>query len=373
MWVTECTKAHNRGKLVMMQGWLAIGGVCFATWLDFGFFYVKNSSVNWRFPIAFQAVFALIVLVLIMFLPESPRWLIIKEDYDAAEHALDRLYDMPEGSELIKSEVQLIRQSIALEQVGSSTNPFALTKNRHLQRTLTCISINILCQMTGVNIVTFYSNTIFQDILHYNGVESRVISGCMQIWQLVCAGIAILLIDRFGRRKLLVTCALGMAVGQAGLAALTKFATEGSAKAAGASLFFDFATLTFFPIGLFLLPLMYSAEIAPLRIRARVTAMSSASNWLFNFLLAEVTPVGFDNLGWKYYLVYMSISTFAAVFFYLMCPETKNRALEDIDEFFLRADTIWEPRKIAKTLPYDSGIVGALEEKIERAEHAETA
>lgn len=69
MWVTECTKAHNRGKLVMLQGWLAIGGVCLATWIDFGFFYVKDSSVNWRFPIAFQAIFAIIVLSLILFLP----------------------------------------------------------------------------------------------------------------------------------------------------------------------------------------------------------------------------------------------------------------------------------------------------------------
>lgn len=69
MWVTECTKAHHRGKLVMLQGWLAISGVCLATWIDFGFFYVTKSSVNWRFPIAFQAIFAFIVLAVILFLP----------------------------------------------------------------------------------------------------------------------------------------------------------------------------------------------------------------------------------------------------------------------------------------------------------------
>lgn len=69
MWVTECSKAHNRGKMVMLEGCFAIGGVAFATWLDFGFFFVKNSSVSWRFPIAFQSVFAIIVLCLIMSLP----------------------------------------------------------------------------------------------------------------------------------------------------------------------------------------------------------------------------------------------------------------------------------------------------------------
>lgn len=355
----------------MMQGMFGIGGVVLATWLNFGFYYVHDSSVNWRFPIAFQSLFALLVIGLIGMMPESPRWLIMKEEYTAAEHVLAQLYDLPADSDLIRSEVQLIRHSIAQEQVGASNNPFARTQNRHLQRTLTCIAINILCQMTGVNIVTFYSNTVFQDILHYDGVTSRIISGCMQLWQLFCAGLALLLIDRFGRRKLLITCAAGMAVSQAGLAALTKYASAGNRAAAGASLFFDFATLTFFPVGLFLLPFLYSAEIAPLRIRARVTAMSSASNWLFNFLLAEVTPVGFDNIGWKYYLCYMCTSFSAVGVFYFFCPETKNRALEDIDEFYLRADSVWDPPKIAKMLPFDAGTAGVLEEKITEARQAE--
>lgn len=128
-------------------------------------------------------------------------------------------------------------------------------------------------------IVTFYSNTIFQEILGYNGTLSRVISGCLQIWQFLCASAAIFLIDRVGRRKLLLVGAGGMAVSQAGLAGLTKYASVNQ-SAAGATLLFDFLTLAFFPIGLFLIPFMYAAEIAPLRIRAKVTSMSAATNWL---------------------------------------------------------------------------------------------
>lgn len=69
MWVTECSKAHNRGKMVMLEGMFAIGGIVLASWLDFGFYFLKNNQVNWRFPIAFQSVFAIIVLSLIMFMP----------------------------------------------------------------------------------------------------------------------------------------------------------------------------------------------------------------------------------------------------------------------------------------------------------------
>lgn len=146
--------------------------------------------------------------------------------------------------------------------------------------------------------VTFYSNEIFQQILGYNGTKSRVISGCLQIWQFCMATLAVFLVDRLGRRKLLMIGAGGMTIAQAGQAALIKY-SHVSKSVAGVTLLFDFLALAFFPIGLFLIPFMYSAEIAPLRIRHKITAMSAATNWLFNFLIAEVTPIGFRTIGWK--------------------------------------------------------------------------
>ncbi|KAJ5023037.1 putative sugar transporter [Bipolaris maydis] len=372
MWVTECSNAHSRGKMVMLEGMFAIGGVALAVWLDFGFFFLKNNSANWRFPIAFQAVFALGVASLIFMLPESPRWYIKNENYEAALKSLSRLNGLPEDSTLLQQEVEVIRDSITQEHVGASSNPFARTPNRHLNRTLIAICINMLAQMTGVNIITFYSNEIFQQILGYSGTTSRVISGCLQIWQFCMAALAVLLIDRLGRRKLLLIGAAGMAISQAGQAALTKY-SHTSKSIAGATLLFDFSALAFFPIGLFLIPFMYSAEIAPLRIRHKITAMSAATNWLFNFLIAEVTPVGFRKIGWKYYLCYMCTSTLCFVFVYFFCPETKNRGLEDIDEFFLRSDNALQVVRIARELPPDAGMSSVIESKVDKAEHVEEA
>lgn len=262
----------------------------------------------------------------------------------------------------------MIRLSISQEQVGPSSNPFARTQNRHLHRTLLAMSVNMLAQMAGVNIISFYSNIIFENILGFSGTLSRVVSGCLQIWQFLCATLAIFLIDRFGRRKLLLFGAAGMAVSHAGLAALTKY-SDVNKTAAGMTLLFDFTANFFFPIGLFLVPFMYSAEIAPLRIRAKVTALSTSTNWIFNFLLAEVTPLGFDNIGWKYYLCYMCTSTLAFVVFYLFCPETKGRGLEDIDQYFLKSKNAFETVGIAKSLEGQLGAEAALDEKVERAEH----
>lgn len=112
------------------------------------------------------------------------------------------------------------------------------------------------------------------------------------------ATLAVFLIDRLGRRKLLMIGTAGMTIAQAGQAALTKYSND-SKSVAGGTLLFDFLALGFFPIGLFLIPFMYAAEIAPLNIRHKVTAMSAATNWLFNFLIAEVTPIGFRTIGWK--------------------------------------------------------------------------
>ena len=155
--------------------------------------------------------------------------------------------------------------------------------------------------MSGVNVITFYSNTILQQDLGYSPILSRVISSCLQTWQFFAATSAIFLIDRIGRRRLLIGGAALMAIANAGLAGLQSHKDD--ATAAGCSLIFYFLALAAFPIGLFLIPFMYSAEIAPLRVRAQTTAMSSGLNWLFNFLVAEVTPVAFDSIGWKYYLV----------------------------------------------------------------------
>lgn len=72
-WQSECSKSHRRGQLVMVEGALITGGICLSYWIDFGFSFIQNQAA-WRFPIAFQIVFALAILLFIMELPESPRY-----------------------------------------------------------------------------------------------------------------------------------------------------------------------------------------------------------------------------------------------------------------------------------------------------------
>lgn len=82
-WQSECSKSHRRGQLVMVEGALITGGICFSYWLDFGFSFLDPNSIAWRFPIGFQIVFAVVILLFVLELPESPRWLVLKgkEEY----------------------------------------------------------------------------------------------------------------------------------------------------------------------------------------------------------------------------------------------------------------------------------------------------
>jgi hypothetical protein len=108
--------------------------------------------------------------------------------------------------------------------------------------------------------------------LHYSGILSRIITGCLQIWQFLAAGLAVLLIDGLRRRPLLSTAAASITIAQTCLAGLSSDLSNKSAT--GVSLLFYFMALFCFPSSPFLVLFIYTTEIAPLYTRAKVTAMS---------------------------------------------------------------------------------------------------
>ncbi|RMZ12808.1 hypothetical protein D0862_02542 [Hortaea werneckii] len=366
-WVGESADANRRGWLIMLEG----SGAIFVGWLQLGFYFVPHNSaqeVSWRFPIAFQAVFPLTALCIAPFLAESPRWLLSKDRHIEGRKVLARLENELEDSELVSGRMQIILNSLYVDSPGHSKNPIARTPNRHLNRTLLAVSINVLAQMSGVNVITFYSNTIFQHDLGYDAVLSRVISGCMQTWQFVAATSAIFLVDRFGRRKLLLVGVCFMVFANAGITG-TQSHVAGNPAIAGVSIIFYFIALAAFPIGLFLVFFMYASEIAPLRIRAQVTAMSSSANWILNFLFAEVTPVAFANISWKYYTVYICTNSLTVLMVYLLLPETKSKSLEDIDACFMSSTNVLQAVELAKTM--QAGIAEELIASEKVKSHAE--
>ena len=105
-----------------------------------------------------------------------------------------------------------------------------------------------------------------------------------------------------------------------------------------------------FTVGYSGLTFLYAAEMAPLQIRAAVSAVSTATVWAFNFLLAEVTPIGFSTISNRYYIVFAVVNAAIVPSVYFFFPETKGRSLEEIDEIFAQSKSIFDPPRIARQM-----------------------
>ncbi|CCD57061.1 hypothetical protein BofuT4_P143230.1 [Botrytis cinerea T4] len=118
---------------------------------------------------------------------------------------------------------------------------------------------------------------------------------------------------------------------------------------------FIFMFSLFFPTGFLGLTFLYASEVAPLSVRVPITAMSTGSAWIFNFIVAEITPVGFATIGWRYYMVYACINLFLILpGVYLFFPETNGRHLEEVDQIFLRSKNLLDTVRVSKCMPRGS-------------------
>ena len=134
-WQAETSKSHRRGQMVMIEGSLIVFGVMLSYWIDLGFSFLEPSTISWRFPIAFQIVLALFILALIPGLPESPRWLVLKNREEDALQVLCALSDLPPEDKKIQSEFQAVKDTVFEMQKGGFRDCFKMNKNRNFHRT----------------------------------------------------------------------------------------------------------------------------------------------------------------------------------------------------------------------------------------------
>ncbi|KAL3467280.1 general substrate transporter [Aspergillus heterothallicus] len=349
VWQSEISQANKRGAHVVTDGIFIGAGIAISLWIDFGFYFVTGNSVSWRFPLAFQVILSLLVMGFITVFPESPRWLVKQGRLDDARDILAALADVPSDDISITQALADIERSLALSGSGSWRDMLSMGEQRLFHRTVLAASGQMFQQMCGINLITFYATTIFEQYLGLSPLQSRILAASMCLTQPLGGFLAFFTIDRLGRRPLMLWSAAGMSASMAILAGTTSLTNNTAALVVAVIFLFVFEFI--FTVGYSGLTFLYATEVAPLQLRAAISAVSTAAVWTFNFLLAEVTPVGFNTISYRYYIIFAVLNAAIIPTVYFFFPETNGRSLEEIDEIFLQSRSVFDPVKIARTLP----------------------
>ena len=280
---------------------------------------------------------------------ESPRWLIKKARVDEARHILSRMHDTDIDDDIIKREVHDVQATIELSGSSNLSALLTMGPRRIFHRVVIAISAQMFLQLSGINAVAYYAPSIFENQLHYPAEEAGILAAASQICLALGSIVCSFSVDRFGRRNLMMVSAALMAVCFACLAGLTS--DPENKPALKAAVFFVFFFYFVYTLGFLGIPFLYASEVAPVHLRAAVCGISTAASWLFNFLVVEITPVAFNNLGWKYFLVYACINTICVPIVYFFYPETAGRSLEEIDQVFVASNSVFDPVKVARRAP----------------------
>lgn len=346
----ELSSAAKRGALILIEGSLITFGVMISYWIDFGLFWASGSSAQWRVPIALQIVLALVMVFGIGFLPESPRWLVRQNRNAEAMAVISALENKTPDDTEVQRTYHAIREAVAIEDSGASSglgdkhapqnhkrSPLRKLlvggRSQHFRRASLGVINQCFQQITGINLITYYATILFQR-LGLSDVTSRLIAAANGTEYFLASIIAIFIIDRIGRRKLMLFGAVGQCITMILLAVLGSVQGAG-AQVVSAGLLFVFNS--FFAIGWLGMTWLYPAEIVGLEVRAPANALSTSSNWIFNFVVVMVTGPSFNNISWGTYIVFAALNAFIIPVVYFFFPETAGRSLEDMDVVFALA------------------------------------
>ncbi|KAK9603883.1 hypothetical protein V6Z93_001864 [Aspergillus fumigatus] len=356
----ELCEARKRGKLVCSLP-LAVGvGIVLAYWFDYGMTYVTG-SISWRLPIACQEIFAVLVVILVAGLPESPRWLYRKGRNEEALQVLCEVYDRAPDHPKVLAESEGILQALELESArGEYRWSQIFLKRDDLQtgrRVLMAYGLQFINQMGGTNIIVFYVTTVLQDNVGLTAKTSSLVGGVIQIMFVIgriyldifvhktqkINHIALgslyptLYADRLGRRNPMMWGSFGLGSCMLMLAILFSFEGTSQAKpTATAAVAFFFLFMLIFGASTNCIPWPYGPELLPLHARTKGQSIGVSANWLWNFFVAMITPILLEKLRWKTYLIFMCLNFSFIPLIYFFYPETANLTLEEIDGLFLR-------------------------------------
>lgn len=326
---SEISPPHNRGKLACIEFTGNVVGYTSSVWVDYFCSFIK-SDISWRLPLFIQCVMGTLLFAGSFIIVETPRWLL---DNDFDEEGMVVIGNLHGGGDTEHPEAiqefRDIKEAVLLDRLEGDRTYSHMWK-RYKKRVIIAMSSQAFAQLNGINVISYYAPLVFEeagwigrDAILMTGINGLVyIASTIPPWYLA---------DRWGRRFILMSGALTMAVALSFIS------------------YFMYLQLSFTPklVVLFVviynagfgyswgpIPWLYPPEILPLPVRAKGASLSTASNWAFNFVVGEMTPVLQESITWRLYLVHAFFCICSAICVFFFYPETMGIHLEDMDQLF---------------------------------------
>ncbi len=331
MYIAEIAPARIRGNLVAWNQFAIIFGMLVIYFVNYGISKAGGgdawlNTIGWRYMFLSGAIPAVIFLLLLFLVPETPRFLMLKGNEAGARAVLAKLTTAEEGEQ----EIADIRASLAEHHSGRLLSFGALL-------IFIGILLSVFQQFVGINVVLYYAPEIFKNVGFDTNASllQTIIVGAVN---LVFTVVAIVTVDKLGRKPLQIIGALVMAVAMFALGGAFALQIKGMVALFCMLLYIAGFAVSWGPVVWVLL-----SEIFPNQIRGKAMAVAVAAQWIANFLVSWTFPILNDNPhlvkvfhhGFAYW-IYAVMSVLAALFMWLLVPETKGRTLEQMEKLWFK-------------------------------------
>ncbi|KAK5994898.1 Major facilitator-type transporter ecdD [Cladobotryum mycophilum] len=320
----------------------------------------RTDTGSYRIPVAVQFVWSLVLFTGMLFLPETPRFLVRSAKMDRAAGALSKMRRLAPDHPIIASELAEIKANLDYENSLTKATYLDCFKPPMLKRQFTGMALQALQQLTGVNFIFYYGTRFFQNSGVSSGFVISMITSAINVGSTIPG---LYFTDKWGRRPLLLWGAIGMAISQFIVAMCGTLSTGQHDNGeifvknmAGQKAAVSFVCIFIFCFASTWGPLAWvvTGEIFPLTTRARSLSITTATNWLLNWAIAYSTPYlvnygkGYANLQSKIFFVWFGACFICIAFVYFFIYETKGLTLEQVDQLYTecssaRESVNWKP------------------------------
>lgn len=327
-YITECAPTRIRGTLSAMYQFLCTIGILLTDVINFfismgGGIHSSFADRAWRLMLGIGAIPALVFFIALVFLPESPRFLLQHGRKEEGFTILERIG----GTESANASVKEIETAIDDDKKGKFSDLFKKPLSYAL---IVGIFLALFNQWAGQNAIFYYAPTIFQDLFP-GGNTAFLCSAVTGTVNVIATIVGLYLIDRIGRKPLLLSGTIGMCISYVFMGLSMIFSWAG-----WLTVLFSCMVIIFFAYSLGPITWVMVSELFPTYMRGRAAGFCTMFTWGANFLVAQFTPVMFTHWGGGTFLFWAVMDIVAFIGVKFLVPETKGRSLEEIQSFWTK-------------------------------------